>query len=58
MGTEAVHNAVVQYNDTVCIHDRGDPLRNDKFCRIWDFFGKCLADFCIGCRINGTGTVV
>ena len=58
MRTNAVDPAIIQNEDTVCMLNRIDPLRNNDNRDILQGFGKSLAQPAVGRRVNGAGRIV
>ena len=58
MRSDVDNGTVIHDNNSIGIHDRGNALRDDQLCGVGNILTECLADFCIGGSIAGTGGIV
>ena len=58
MASKTIYFSVLHDNDTVCVLHTGNTLCNDQLCRFRNLGQECLPDFCIGCGIDSTCTVI
>ena len=51
-------SALIHDNDQICIHHRGDTLRNDNLCGIGQGSTKRGTNLCLCRRIHGTCRII